>query len=50
VWDVNGLINNQVVSHTGKRVVISNNTADRVIGLATKGWVLSLDRNGSVIV
>ena len=50
MWDVNGLINNQVLSHTGKWVVISNNTTDRIISLGTEGRVISLSRNGLVIM
>ena len=50
VWDMNGLVYNQVVGLPSVWVDKSNNPTHGPVGLRSKGGVISLDSHWSIIV
>jgi len=51
VWDMDGLVNHNVIYLAGQRVIISKRTTNGGIGFSAKGGVLiSFDNNRSIII
>jgi hypothetical protein len=50
VWDINGLVNHNVIYLAGQRVIISKGTTNSGIGFSAEGGVIPFDNNRSVIV
>jgi hypothetical protein len=40
VWDINGLVNHNVINLADQRVIISNSTTNSGIGFSAKGGVI----------
>jgi hypothetical protein len=50
VWDVDGLVDNQVERPPGLWVIIGNHTTHSLIGFTSKGFVIAHNRDRSLIV
>jgi hypothetical protein len=50
MWDVNGLVNHDVIYFAGQRVIIGKRTTNGGIGLSAEGGVIPFDNNRSVII
>jgi len=50
VWDINGLVDHNVIYLTGQRVIIGKRTTNGGISFSAEGRVIPLNDNWSVVV
>ncbi len=50
MWNVNGLVNHNMIYVAGQRVIIGKRTTNGGIGLSAEGRVIPFNNNRSVIV
>ncbi len=50
MWNVDGLVNHDVIYFAGQRVIIGKRTTNGGIGLSAEGGVIPFDNNRSVII
>ncbi len=50
MWDMDGLVDHEVIYLAGCRVIISKASANSSMGLSAEGRIITLDNNGSFIV
>ena len=50
MWNVNGLVNHNMIYFAGQRVIIGKRTANGGIRLSSEGGVIPFENNGSVII
>ena len=50
MWNVDGLVNHDVIYLAGQRVIIGKRTANGGISFSAKGGVIPFDDNRSVVI